>query len=108
MKKLTNYYKPTPKKWRKIGDAFLIVGMSITTFVIFADSKWIASISLICTILGKLITNFATDGQDSDSNNDNSSNSIILGDSIKSECEREDCNCGCREESEDSGTGEKK
>jgi hypothetical protein len=41
-KMLTNYYKPTPVKWRKLGDALLAVSTTVTTYAIVEDYKWIA------------------------------------------------------------------
>lgn len=61
MKVLTDKYKaPTPAKWRKIGDAFLIVGASLTEYCISHKPEW-ASIALFITVAGKVITNFATE-----------------------------------------------
>lgn len=53
-----NYYKPTPKKWRKLGDALLSVGASITGFSIYEDYKLVAIIALAVTVSGKFLTNF--------------------------------------------------
>lgn len=53
-----NYWKPTPLKMRKLGDAILSVGTTITTFAIYEEYKWIAVISLLLTVIGKFLTNF--------------------------------------------------
>lgn len=66
---LKNYYKPTPKKWRKLGDAILAVGVFVTAggliefdrlSKIFNEKelKIIIGCALICGVVGKFITNF--------------------------------------------------
>jgi len=55
---LNNYYKPTPKKWRKLGDAVLAVGTTLTTYAAFMNMKELVIISAICTMIGKFLTNF--------------------------------------------------
>ncbi len=58
----SKYAAPVPDLWRKIGDSLLLIGTSITTYAILDGDKTFAIISLVCTVLGKVITNFATDG----------------------------------------------
>jgi hypothetical protein len=53
-----NYYSPTPKKWRKLGDALLGVSTTITGFAIYEEAKWIAISALIFGVVGKFLTNF--------------------------------------------------
>jgi hypothetical protein len=53
-----NYYSPTPKKWRKLGDALLGVSTTITGFAIYENEKWIALIALALGVIGKFLTNF--------------------------------------------------
>jgi hypothetical protein len=57
---LKNYYKPTPAKWRKLGDALLGVSTIITTFYIYNEINWIATTALIAGVVGKFLTNFFT------------------------------------------------
>lgn len=57
----TSYYNPTPKKWRKLGDALLGVSTTITGFAIYEDVKWIAYTALIVGVIGKFLTNFFTE-----------------------------------------------
>ena len=59
--KSSNYYKPTPNKWRKLGDALLGVSTTITGFSLYADLKWVAGVALALGVLGKFLTNFFTD-----------------------------------------------
>jgi len=74
---LKNYYKPTPKKWRKIGDAFLAVGVFVTSggllafdtlSQIFSDKelKLIIGIAFALGVLGKFLTNFFKEDGNSD------------------------------------------
>jgi hypothetical protein len=64
---LNNYWAPTPKKWRKLGDALLTVSTTITGFSIATDHKTLAYTALICGILGKVITNLFTETQQTES-----------------------------------------
>ena len=53
------YSEPTPKKWRKLGDALLAVGTTITGYAVIEDfAKWISLTALAITIAGKFLTNF--------------------------------------------------
>jgi len=58
---LKMYYAPTPKKWRKIGDALLAVSTTITTYAIYNDLKWIAVAAVIMGAAGKFLSNFFTE-----------------------------------------------
>jgi hypothetical protein len=53
-----NYYSPTPKRWRKLGDALLGVSTTITGFAIFEEAKWVAIAALLAGVIGKFLTNF--------------------------------------------------
>jgi hypothetical protein len=55
-----NYYKPTPPKWRKIGDAIQDVGLIVGTIAFFTPAPWIAPVAVIIGRIGKIITNFNT------------------------------------------------
>ena len=63
---MKNYYKPTPKKWRKLGDALLAVSTMITTYAIADEwSKWASLSALLLGVVGKFLTNFfGTDEQE--------------------------------------------
>lgn len=60
---MKNYYQPTPKKWRKIGDAILLITATLSTLMMtapFSDKTiaitvWILS---VVGVVGKVITNF--------------------------------------------------
>lgn len=58
---MKNYYAPTPKKWRKLGDALLGVSTTITTFAIMEEMKWIAITALVLGVIGKFLSNFFTE-----------------------------------------------
>jgi hypothetical protein len=55
---LSNYSKPTPKKWRKLGDGLLAASTAITTFAVYEEMKWVAIAALITGTVGKFLTNF--------------------------------------------------
>lgn len=50
------YYKPTPAKFRKVGDA-LLVGSAVVSAQ-FGDNPKVMLITQIAGILGKFLTNF--------------------------------------------------
>lgn len=64
MKKLKslwkNYKKPTPDKWRKIGDSILAVSLFLTTTTVSIPhiDKWIPFTAAALGIIGKFLTNF--------------------------------------------------
>lgn len=53
---LKNYWKPTPKKWRKLGDALLIVSTSAIPLQLSGYNS-VAIALFIIGIAGKFITN---------------------------------------------------
>lgn len=67
-----NYYKPTPVKWRKLGDSILVIGTIISTTCLteyekakemfgMGDLKTLMLTAIVCTALGKIVTNFASE-----------------------------------------------
>lgn len=56
------YKRPTPDRWRKIGDSILLLGTTLNGYLagINAHSGWII-FTLVLTWLGKTLTNFVTD-----------------------------------------------
>lgn len=67
-----NYYKPTPAKFRKLGDALLAVGTFVTAGslmefdklqIVFAvkEIKAIMIIALSFGVIGKFLTNFISE-----------------------------------------------
>lgn len=66
---LKNYYHPTPKKWRKIGDSILAVGVFVTSGGLLAfdtlekiftahELKVIIGCAFVLGVTGKFLTNF--------------------------------------------------
>ena len=60
MKKIHELYKsPTPKKWRKLGDALLSVSTTLATFSVVEEWGKVITLSIIITgVVGKFLTNF--------------------------------------------------
>ncbi len=58
---MRNYYKPTPKKWRKLGDSLLAVSTFVSAYAITDDVKWLSLTALGIGVVGKFLTNFFTD-----------------------------------------------
>jgi len=67
--KLSDYYKPTPRKWRKIGDTILAVGTFITAGSLIQyeqlkevfspqEVKIIIATAFVLGVSGKFLTNF--------------------------------------------------
>jgi hypothetical protein len=59
---MSNYYKPTPKKWRKIGDAILLGCSSLSLLVMGSPmtdngKAWAVFIINSIGVAGKVITN---------------------------------------------------
>lgn len=59
---IDKYHKPTPVFWRKVGDAILLFGTTLTTtFASMEVGKgWVIAASLL-TAMGKIVTNFAVE-----------------------------------------------
>jgi hypothetical protein len=55
---MDGYFKPTPEKYRKLGDALLSVSTMITGFAIYEEYKWLAFGALLIGSVGKFLTNF--------------------------------------------------
>lgn len=71
---IKNYYKPTPKKWRQIGDAILATSVFITSGGLLAfdtlsqiftakELKIIIGCAFALGVIGKFLTNFFKDDQ---------------------------------------------
>jgi hypothetical protein len=58
MNLLKRLQSPTPKLWKQIGNALLSISTLITGYTAYVDQPTIAIISMICGILGKVITSF--------------------------------------------------
>ena len=62
MKLKINYWAPTPKRMRRIGDALLAaaIGLQAVNAGLLTNDKWI-TVSAVCLALGKFLTNFFAD-----------------------------------------------
>jgi hypothetical protein len=63
---MKNYYSPTPKKWRKIGDSALIFSMAVAGYVTQlpitdAQKMWAIFVINLVGVFGKIITNFVSE-----------------------------------------------
>lgn len=58
-----NYYSPTPKKWRKIGDAFFSVFTFVSACGVYMENDIVVIAAFSCGIVGKFITNLYSDGE---------------------------------------------
>jgi len=56
-----NYWKPTPKKWRKVGDTLLLISVSFTGLSIVDEMRWLGLAVSMCAAAGKFLTNFFAD-----------------------------------------------
>jgi len=74
---MKNYWAPTPKKWRKIGDALLasstvasIGGMwqfeHLREIFTVGQIKWLIISPIILGVIGKFLTNLFTDSESDD------------------------------------------
>jgi len=54
----SNYYAPTPKNWRRLGDSLLAIQVFITGYGISEDVHWVAYAGLVVGVAGKFLTNF--------------------------------------------------
>lgn len=70
-----SYWAPTPKKWRKIGDAILAVGTFVTAGALLEydkmkeiftpqEVKIIIAAAFVLGVAGKFLTNFFTTESD--------------------------------------------
>jgi hypothetical protein len=55
-----NYWAPTPKKWRKLGDSLLAVS-AMGVPAVLMNHHWVGISLFIIGIIGKFLTNFFTD-----------------------------------------------
>jgi hypothetical protein len=59
------YFKPTPKSIRKIGDSLLAVGLMVSAMPVFMTiTPWIPSAVCIVCVIGKFISNFYAENKE--------------------------------------------
>lgn len=61
--KAKNYYKPTPKFFRKLGDTLLACSTMIAGLTIYAGFEWVAMIAIGSGVVGKFLTNFTAENE---------------------------------------------
>lgn len=59
----TNYKKPTPMRWRMIGDMLLIISSAFSGYEFMNNETEWGLFFLILGTIGKLLTNFATQAE---------------------------------------------
>lgn len=75
-----NYWAPTPKKWKKIGDALLATSTMITVggmmqfenlkeIFTLEQIRWLTIAPMILGVIGKFLTNFFKDSRTSNLRN---------------------------------------
>ena len=64
MFKLSNLFKPTPKLWRRIGNALVAISSSVAVPAFLADHKGLAVTLFIAGLVGKFITSLTTENPD--------------------------------------------
>ena len=52
------YWKPTPRNYRKIADGLLAFSLFVTGYAVLMEVKWLALICIIIGGLGKFGLNF--------------------------------------------------
>jgi len=55
---INGYYKPTPKNFRKLGDALLGMSQFLTGYAVVMEEKWLALVCILIGTIGKSMTNF--------------------------------------------------
>lgn len=63
MFRFSNYKKPTPKKWRKIGDGILLLSTLISGTSLVTHHEYIALVVTLLGVFGKFLTNFFSDDE---------------------------------------------
>jgi hypothetical protein len=59
---LSQYRKPTPAKWRKLGDSLLAVSAFVVAFTVGKDGmEWLEYTALAIGVAGKFLTNMFTE-----------------------------------------------
>lgn len=64
--KTSNYWKPTPRRWRQVGDALVVIGGTSAGFSLLMQNQVIAIVITLISLAGKIITNFTAKTYGSD------------------------------------------
>jgi hypothetical protein len=65
MKNVVKFYaSPTPKKWRKLGDALLMVSTTLSTYSVVEEWGKSVTIAIMITgVVGKFLSNFFSEDE---------------------------------------------
>jgi hypothetical protein len=66
--KLKNYFKPTPKRFRVLGDSLASASVFVSSYAILNDHQNLGIAILVSGWVGKFLTNFFADGVEVESN----------------------------------------
>jgi hypothetical protein len=69
---LKSYFKPTPKRFRVLGDSLASASVMVTSYAIVNDMKSVALFVLASGWIGKFLTNFFTDESETTTDNQQS------------------------------------
>ena len=58
---IKNYFKPTPKNIKILGDSLLTISTSLGTCSIIMDHKILSIVVIILGLIGKILTNMFTE-----------------------------------------------
>lgn len=58
----SQYFKPTPKRMRVLGDSLAAAGTFGSTIVVLNGNPVAGTIIMVVAVVGKFISNFFTDG----------------------------------------------
>ena len=65
----SKFNAPTPRKWKRLGNALLGVSTMITGMAIVGDAKYVAEIALFTGVVGKFLTDFFAEEDQVQNNN---------------------------------------
>lgn len=60
---IKNYWRPTPKKIRKIADSLSAAALAVSAYTFMSDYKVVAYIVLACAFVGKFVSNLFADDE---------------------------------------------
>jgi hypothetical protein len=59
--KFKNYFKPTPKRFRVLGDSLASASVFVSSYAILNEQQTFGVVVLVSGWVGKFLTNFFTD-----------------------------------------------
>jgi hypothetical protein len=59
--KFKNYFKPTPKRFRVLGDSLASASVFVSSYAILNEHQTFGVVVLVSGWVGKFLTNFFTD-----------------------------------------------